>query len=185
MTNFLLDTNVLRYSAGSSPQLSPFVQAFWQSTVLDKNHTMYVGDETIREIELQSFRIPETELELILYQLIPSLIEVKYVPSVQREHELRQAIAYALKTYNLPLPNGSIIRNNVIPSINDARLMLTALDNDLTIVTNNIKDFIFYQCVGNDLFDPVNNIPVPPLSTSLWNQLQADTIFKQFVTKIL
>lgn len=46
------------------------------------------------------------------------------------------------------------------PRVNDARIILTAYDNDCGIVTQNVKDFLIYSVMGYTVWDPSYNYQV-------------------------
>jgi rRNA-processing protein FCF1 len=176
----MIDTNALYYAGGMSDEIS--VREFWKELTDPANKIRtYVSDVVIQEFEVKSYSMLPRVKEKIESKLLPKMRTLRYTGSMNREHKLRVAAAYVKERYQLRVPSSGKLMT--VLSTNDARIMLTALDNGCVIATYNVKDFLIYQCFGGRLWNPVTN-QEESLSEEMLKEMEADEKLQKMLNEI-
>ncbi|MCU5070108.1 MULTISPECIES: PIN domain-containing protein [Bacillus cereus group] len=187
-TQFLLDTNALRYQATPGSPYQGVANRFWEKTLerVEKGELgLYTANEVVRELEVQSHSVHPDEAQIIHEVLLPQIEKLDFIYDAEAEHLVRQASAFLSHNYEITLPSGKTMKK--YPGVGDARILLTAYENDCEIITANVNDFMLYPLLypqtGKVLYDLLREQYVE-IDPQLYERIQKDARFIAFKSKI-
>ncbi|MCR2822368.1 DUF4411 family protein [Lederbergia panacisoli] len=141
---YMLDTNVFRYKVDSHSNHRTKAKRLWRKILSELENgeaEIFVPLEVIRELEIQAYFMNKNEKDR-LDQLMDCLVILPESENVFAEHLIRKLSAYIRKNYK---QNVNLLNRGVeYPSISDARILINAWQNDCTLVTSNIKDYMLF-----------------------------------------
>jgi hypothetical protein len=144
----------LHYASQKGKDSYKYAEAFLKN-YYNCSYQLFITEETHREIEVQreimSATSPSAERALANIHQQCILSPIGYKSDIQREHLLRMAAAYIRKVYDPDIPG--ISKRMTYPGVSDARIILSAYDNGMPLVTYNLNEFFIYACMDQELYD--------------------------------
>lgn len=187
-SSLLLDTNVFRYQTTPGSQHKDVANRFWENVkekLEQKKVELCTADEVVRELDVQSYSSNPKEVKEIRETLLPKIEVYDYLYDAEAEHSVRKASALLSANYKIEMPSGKMMVK--YPGVGDARILLTAYENDCVIVTSNVKDFMLYPLLypqtGKVLYDLLleKYVQIDPL---LYQEIQSNAEFIAFKSAI-
>ncbi|WP_019413118.1 hypothetical protein [Paenisporosarcina sp. TG20] len=192
--DFLLDTNTIRFKYGASEAPAETIKAvenFFQYTdALKDVYNFVVPWQVGSELRIYIYRIRNNHQENSDFQDKAGKVE-KYIKDIdfvnsiedyQLEEDIRIFFEYLNSKYKFLYEDGTKIKLKGLKS-DDARILLTAIQEDHSIVTNNVKDFIPILAFEKAIWDPVND-KIYWLSPDSARVFYEDENIKQWVERI-
>lgn len=141
---YTIDTNFFRYHTNNNGEndLRKAAVLFWETAkeeIENGEAVILVPAEVVRELEVQSYTLPDRENNKI-QRLLANCQEVSPSVSIELEHHVRKMSAYLRANYRHALGNLPIAYGGV----SDSRILYSAYYEDSLLVTANIKDFMLY-----------------------------------------
>jgi predicted nucleic acid-binding protein len=155
MTRYLLDTNIIRFYAEKVPEVERFID---QS--LAKGVTFFINETVQYEIESQFVEMNKSEkkaAKLLIKNLLPIEVETR---DFRRAHLYRRQgrkIKQYHKKWNKP-------QTLTLPGLADSFIAVAAINEQIGIVTNNLKDFHLARYFGITLYEPLSNAIYRPIN---------------------
>lgn len=145
LKQYMIDTNVIRYNVNPAENLHEPTQNFWNKVVDEMENgraVLFISSEVRRELTNQSFGFIARNDQLELDNIEDLLKHCNEVPSLTTkdiEDKIIEISAYVAANYKSDIDCGKGVK---IPSVPDARILYTAWQEEYTLVTANIKDFM-------------------------------------------
>jgi predicted nucleic acid-binding protein len=179
---YMLDTNVFRYKSNPSAHKShkKAAKRFGRNVLLEVHNreaTLYIPKEVIRELEVQSYTLSEKENQRIaeLLELVEETVPDITTPEI--EHQIRKMAAYVRSEYKTDIDTAKDMEYG---GVSDARILFAAWQYDCILVTSNIKDFMLYPLLfpqnEDRLFDLLSGTYVK-ITPSVYEKIHNDPIF--------
>lgn len=161
MAHYLLDTNIIRYYIDRSSPYHPQANQFIHQCRINGD-SIFISTTTRNELKRQDITLPTTQKQLLrlfikaLNPIAPEDYEDRRATNLRRFATWLQA--HHRHTHCRQSPG--------IPALADAQICLVGIQEKMTIVTNNIKDFSIVRFFGINLYNPVTgkHYPVIPLT---------------------
>ena len=120
------------------------------------------------------------EVKILKEIYLPQIDVLDYLYDAEVEHLVRQASALLSHNYEIVMPSSKPMRK--YPGVGDARILLTAYENDYEIVTVNVNDFMLYPFLypqtAKFLYDLMQEQYVE-IDPQLYERIQKDARFNQ------
>lgn len=154
MARYLIDTNIVRFYVEGNKE----VEAFWDKC-RQNNDTLLLSMVTVGELRSQMVVIKQ-QYRKPLRQLIQAFPHIPATdPNDQRAHAYRR---YA-RMIRLMHENQHKSHQPRLPALADAKIAVDALKEEITIVTNNTKDFHIARFLGAAVYDPIRDLWFYPI----------------------
>jgi len=187
---YVVDTNAYRLPTSQDKQPHAVVNKdaaiqFWDmiriETTLNKA-SLYTPSEVLRELEVQFYMLPE-DMKVEIAKLLVMQNELKTMPTVEIEHQIRKMQAYIRSKYTLAIKEELGLKNTNYGGVSDARIQYAAWRKEAILVTTNVKDFILYPLLFDDpeedvLYNLIAN-EYKHYSLQLFEMILTDPIFLQ------
>ncbi|MDQ0885138.1 hypothetical protein QFZ81_000226 [Paenibacillus sp. V4I9] len=167
--NFVLDTNTIRFKNGASNEQDRIeaVREFFNYTDQHKEvYNFVIPWQVGSELRLFMYRFREqfkNDPALLkqaddVDKFIKEFEEVDCEADKHQEEEIRLIFEYLKLNYEFisDEDEGTKIKMNSLKT-DDARILLTALQEDRSIITHNVKDFVPALVFEKAIWDPVND----------------------------
>lgn len=165
--NFILDTNTIRFKNGASEHedRNEAVKEFFKYTDTHKEtYNFVVPWQVGSELRIYIYRVRELhkdneELLKNVANVEEYLKEIEFVKCKAneiQEEEIRTLFEYLKANYEFTDENGGRIKLNSLKT-DDARILLTAIQEDVSIITHNVKDFMPVLAFEKAIWNPVND----------------------------
>lgn len=193
---FILDSNTIRFKLGASDQNTQdrieAVQSFFQYT--DNNPEVYnfvVPWQVGSELRLYIYRMRNMFAEDTVRQEQANKVEA-YIKDIEfvdcesdkfQEEDIRMFFEYIKSNYNFFFEDGTKLKLDSLKA-DDAKILLTAIQEDRSIVTHNVKDFAPIFGFGKAIWNPVND-KIYRLSSEAEQIFEEDQKLQQWVERIV
>lgn len=185
MRQYTLDTNIFRHEASSSVEgdLRWAAKTFWRKTLHEigsGDAVLLVPKEVMRELEVQSFTLPDRENAKIstLLEYCQEIVPDQF--SINLEHQIRKMSAYVRSNFRDDM---GMIKMEY-GGISDVRILYSAYVEDSILVTTNVKDFLLYPLLFQQqeerLYDMKENAYVT-IPEEGYKKIHSDPVFKHFL----
>lgn len=192
--NFVLDTNVIRFKNEASNDVEKInaVKSFFEYT--DDNAEIYnfvIPWQVASELRVYIYRMRQSYGDKVEFQENAKNVEdfingvelTKFTGDQIQEENIRMLFEYLNGKYQFLYEDGSKVKANSLKT-DDARILLTAIQEDTSVVTNNVKDFVSIFAFEKAIWDPVSN-KIYRLSFNDATILKEDDQLKNWIEKIL
>lgn len=192
--NFILDSNTIRFKFGASEEQDRIdaVKNFFKYTDTHKEvYNFIVPWQVGSELRIYIYRIREMHKEKADFQETVNKVEefIKDIEFVNcsadhtQEEEIRLLFEYLKSNYEFFFEDGEKLKLNSLKT-DDARILLTAIQEDRSIITHNVRDFAPVFAFEKAIWNPVNDkiYQLSPESAKIFNE---DETLQDWIERIL
>lgn len=193
--DFLLDSNTIRLRFGASEAREDAIKAvqeFFEYT--DNKQDVYnflVPWQVGSELRIYIYRMRNLHPENLEFQENVNKVE-GYITDIEfvdcdsdkfQEEDIRMFFDYLKANYQFLFEDGTKLKLGSLKA-DDARILLTALQEDQSIVTHNVKDFAPIFAFNKAIWNPVSD-EIYRLSPEAEQLFKEDTNIQQWVERII
>ncbi|MDQ0156517.1 type II toxin-antitoxin system VapC family toxin [Robertmurraya andreesenii] len=154
MARYLIDTNVIRLYVDRQPEVESFIESS-----LAKNDTFFIPETVKYEILSQFVEMKKHEV-VAARKLIAAFqpIEVE-LSDFKRAHLYRRQGRKIRKYHN----GWKKPQTPALPGLADSFIAVTAINEKIDLVTNNLKDFHLLRFFGRTIIEPITRERYGPI----------------------